>query len=263
MKIRAKTSNKRKVTKNKTNPLPKNVNNYVLINEDNYIRTNEKKKTYKLMEFDIKSDSLAGLFKNHKHIVQHQYTLSSKNLNNITENRKINIITNDSNDPKKIAYSEFSKKNVNIFYHEKVNQFPKFKRQKIKDFNPMDYMKIILGTRYRKHEISKAQKQFSNMLTNNIETINNYFNPEYQKNLKLLLNQNIKYKYKDHTMIKPTKVDLLVYNKTIENNSGANVRNNIHEQEMKKRLYSRNFRNRTKTICFTRTLTNSARHKYK
>ena len=125
----------------------------------------------------------------------------------------------------------------------------------------MDYMKIILGTRYKKHEITKAHKQFSNMLTNNIETINNFYNPDFKQNMKLLLNQNIKYKY--HTMITPTKVDLLVYNKTIENNSGANVKIISHEQQMKKRLYSRNFRSRTKTICFTRTLTNSGRHNYK
>ena len=260
-KLKTKNVNKKKLTKTNSISLSKSVNNYVLINKDN-TRSSGKKKTYQLMKFDIKNDSLAELFKNHKHIVQHQYTISSKNLYNIIENRQINIITNGTNDPKKIAYTEFSKKNMNIFYHEKKNKYPKFKQHKIKDFNPIDYMKIILGTRYREHEISKGQKKFSNMLTHNIETINYFSNPEFQKNINLFLNQNKYNKYNYSTMVKPTKVDLLVYNKTIENNSSVNFRNFSQEQEVKKRLCSRNVKRRTKTICLTRTLTGSAKQKY-
>ena len=85
----------------------------------------------------------------------------------------------------------------------------------------------------------------------------NYFsNPEFHKNINLFLNHNNNFcKYYYNSAIKPTKVDLLVYNKTIENNPEINYRNFAHEQETKKRLCSRNVKRRTKTICFTRTLT--------
>ena len=115
----------------------------------------------------MQNDSLAELFKNQKHIVQHQYTITSKNLKNELENKKINIITNENNDPKKIALSEFSKKNKNIFYHSKVSKLTRFKHPKLADFNPIKYNKIILGTRYREHEVSKEHQKFSKMLTNN------------------------------------------------------------------------------------------------
>ena len=149
-------------------------------------------------------------------------------------------------------------KNANIFYHTKVTKLTQFKYPNAANFNPMEYMKIILGTRYREHEITKGEEQFSKMLTHNLQTINCFSNPEFQKNMNLFLNHNNKFgKYHYNSIIKPTKVDLLVYSKTIENNPGINYRNFTHEQETKKRLCSRNVKRRTKTICFTKTLTSS------
>ena len=255
-------SNKKSfIKRNNSISLSQNANNYVLINRPK-TRSKGRKKTYKLLKLDGKNDSLAQLFKNQKHIVQHQYTLSSKNLNNQIENQKINIITNETNDPKKIAISEFSKKNKNIFYHTKINKFRKFKHPTLSNFNPIEYMKIILGTRYKKHEVSKGQLKFSKILTHKKDDSNYFSNPEFQKNLYKIINENKNVKFKFNKMVKPTKVDLLVYNKTIENKPEIFYRNFTHEQETKKRLCSRNVKRRTKTICFTRTLTNSEYIKY-
>ena len=242
--------------------LSQTANNYVLINKSRKNRSKGKKNSYKLLKLDIKNDSLLDLFKNQKHIVQHQYTLSSKNIDNVIENKKINIITNGTNDPKKIAFSEFSKKNSKIFFNSKSNKLPKFKLRKLKDFNPIEYMKIILGTRYKGRHLTKGQKKFSNMLAHNLMTINYFSNPEFKKNMGLILDENKIGKYNSNTLFKPTKVDLLVYNKTIENNSKIHLRDFSHEQETKQRLCSRNVKRMAKTICFTRTLTNSAHHKY-
>ena len=250
---------KSNVKRANTISLSNKANNYILIKKSNTTNAIGKKKSFQLLKINMQNDSLAELFKNQKHIVQHQYTITSKNLKNELENKKINIITNENNDPKKIALSEFSKKNKNIFYHSKVSKLTRFKHPKLADFNPIKYNKIILGTRYREHEVSKEQQKFSKMLTNNQETINYFSNPEFQKNINLFLNQNNKLgKYNISSKIKPTKVDLLVYNKTIENNPKYYTRNFTHEQEIKKRLCSRNVKHRTKTICFTKTFTNTA-----
>ena len=264
MRFRTKSSKKKNKLINKRNNTIANTqtnNNFVLIHKGNDGKKG-KNKAYRLLKFDMKNDSLNELFKNQKHIVQHQYILSSKNLENEIENRKINIITNGKNDPKQIAISEFSKKNASIFYHSKMNKFTKFRHPKISEFNPIDYMKIILGTRYKEHEITKGEKQFSNMLTHNLETINYLSNPEFRNNINLFLNQNKIGKYNFPNMIKPSKVDLLLYNKTIESNPEIKYRNFSNDQKTKKRLDSRNIQRRTKTICFTRTLTNSGNYKY-
>ena len=264
MRFRTKSSKKNNKLINKRNNTIANTqtnNNFVLIHKGNDGKKG-KNKAYRLLKFDMKNDSLNELFKNQKHIVQHQYILSSKNLENEIENRKINIITNGKNDPKQIAISEFSKKNASIFYHSKMNRYSKFRHPKISEFNPIDYMKIILGTRYREHEITKGEKKFSNMLTHNLETINYFSNQEFRNNINLFLNQNKFCKYNFPNMIKPSKVDLLVYNKTIENNPEVKYRNFSNEQKAKKRLGTRNIQRITKTICFTRTLTNSGHNKY-
>ena len=260
MRFRTKSSKANNKLINKRNNTIANTqatNNFVLIHQGNSGKTKGKNKSYRLLKFDMKNDSLKELFKNQKHIVQHQYILSTKNIENEIENRKINIITNGKNDPKQIAISEFSKKNSSIFYHSKMNKFTKFRHPKISEFNPIDYMKIILGTRYREHEVTKGEKKFSNMLTHNLETINYFSNPEFRNNLNLFLNQNKFGKYNFPNMIKPSKVDLLVYNRTIESIPDIKYRNFTNEQKTKKRLGSRNIQRRTKTICFTRTLTNS------
>ena len=157
-----------------------------------------------------------------------------------------------------MAFYQFSKKNSNIFYNSKTNKLHKFKLRKLKDINPIEYMKIILGTRYKGEHTTKGEKKISNMLSHNFATINYFSNLEFRKNLDLIINENKIRKYNFNSLVKPTKVDLLAYNKTIENNSNIYWRDFSHEQEIKKRLCSRNVKRRTKTICFTRTLTNSA-----
>ena len=103
------------IKRNDSIPLSQKANNYVLINKSNKSKNKDKRKAYQLLKIDMKNDSLSVLFKNQKHIVQHQYTLASKNINNELENKKINIITTNNNDPKKIAFSEFQKK-MPIFF---------------------------------------------------------------------------------------------------------------------------------------------------
>ena len=246
------------IKRNNSISLSQKVNNYILIKKSNKVKSKGKSKAYQLLKIDTKNYSLSELFKNQKHIVQHQYTLTSKNINNELENKKINIITNGNNDPKKIALSEFSKKNANIFYHSKVTKLAQFKYPNVADFNPMEYMKIILGTRYRDHEITKEEEKLSKMLTHNLETINYFSNPDFHNNLNLFLSQNNKFgKYNLSSTIKPTKVDLLFYSKAIENAPEIKYRNFTHEQETKKRLCSRNVKRRTKTICFTKTFINT------
>ena len=252
-------NNKKKVLKNKSNSIVMSnvASNFILINHLSSTKYQGYKNNYKLLQFDIKDNSLTSLFKNEKHIVQHQYTLSSKNLNNVIENKKINIITSGKKDPKKLAFSEFSRKNLNNLNPVKVNKLRKYKNLNIADFKPIDYMKIVLGTRYREHEISKGQKKFSKMLINNIETLNYFSNSEFKKNINLFLNKKLS---ELDSKLRPTNVDLLLYNKTIENNSDINFRAFSNEQEIKKRVCSRNVKRRTKTICFTRTLTKSSRN---
>ena len=253
-------NNKKKSLKSQNNSkaISNAANNFILINRLSNTKYKGYKTKYKLLEFDMKDDSLTSLLKNQKHIVQHQYTLSSKNLNNIMENKKINIITSGKKDPKKLAFSQLSRKNLNNLDQMKLSKIPKYRNFKISNFNPMEYMKIILGTRYREHEITKGQKKFTKMLLNNTETLNYFSNPEFSQNMNLFLNNQL---YNLNSNLKPTKVDLLFYNKTIENNNDINFRAFSTEEETKRRIFSRNFIRRRKTICFTRTLTKSARKK--
>lgn len=263
--VNSNNSKNSKITKNskmlrlKSNSikLSKAANNFILINRLSNTKYKGYKSNYKLLEFDIKDDSLSNIFKNQKHIVQHQYTLSSKNLNNVIENQKINIITSGKKDPKKLAFSQFSRKNLNNLKTLKVNR-PKFRHYKVSDYAPIDYMKRILGTRYKEHEISKEQIKFSKMLINNIETFHYFSNSEFKKNINLFLNKRLN---NINTKVKPTKVDLLFYNRTIENNADNKFKAFSKEQTIKRRICSRNVRRRTKTICFTRTLTKSAQQR--
>jgi hypothetical protein len=254
----SKNTKNSKIQKEKNNSivLSKTSNNFILINRLSHTKYKGYKDNYKLLQFDMKDDSLSSLFKNQKHIVQHQYTLSSKNLNNKMENQKINIITSGKKDPKKLAFSEFSRKNLNNLKTAKVNRHPKYRHMKIADFAPIDYMKMILGTRYKEHETTKEQKKFSKMLINNIETFHYFSNTEFKKNMNLFLNRKLN---SINARLNPTKVDLLFYNRTVENkNPNINFRAFSNEQATKKRICSRNVKRRTKTICFTRTLTKSS-----
>ena len=232
-----------------------NNNNFVLVNKSKIRLEDKETNNYKLAEYEIKDDSLKQLLKSQKHIVKHQYTLSSKNLNNkLIKNKKISIITPGIRDPTKLtAFSELSKK-----YHLE-NKLPIMKHQKTAQFNPLNYMKIILGTRYKEHETSTGEKKFSKMLIENrhlinkVNAVNCYSTNDFKNNNCI----NTFFKSDNIYKVKPSQVDLLLYNKTIEKNSGVKFRNFSNEQENKRRIFSRNIKRRTKTTCFTRTLTKS------
>ena len=237
-----------------------NDNNFVLVSRSKNKVEDKESIDYKLVEYEIKDDSLKHLLKSQKHIVKHQYTLSSKNMNNkLIKNKKISIITPGIitpgiRDPTKLnAFNELSKKyhlgkKLHIMRHQTTVQF-----------NPLNYMKIILGTRYKEHETSTGQKKFSKMLIENrhlinkVNVINCYSSNDYKNNNCI----NTFFKSDNFYTVKPSQVDLLLYNKTIEKNNGVKFRNFTHEQDNKRRIFSRNIKRRTKTTCFTRTLTKS------
>ena len=230
-----------------------NNNNYVLVNRSKHKLEDKESNDYKLVEYEIKDDSLKQLLKSQKHIVKHQYTLSSKNMNNkLIKNKKISIITPGIRDPTKLnAFSELSKK-----YHLE-NKLHIMRHQTTAQFNPLNYMKTILGTRYKEHETSAGQKKFSKMLIENRHLINkvNAINCYSSNNFKNNNCINTFFKSDNFYIGKPSQVDLLLYNKTIEKNANIKSRNFSNEQENKRRIFSRNIKRRTKTTRFTRTLT--------
>ena len=232
-----------------------NNNNYILVNRSKHKLEDKESKDNKLAEYEIKDDSLKQLLKSQKHIVKHQYTLSSKNLNNkLIKNKKISIITPGIRDPTKLnAFSELSKK------YQIENKLHIMRHQTTAQFNPLNYMKTILGTRYKEHETSTGQKKFSKMLIENrhlinkVNAINCYSSNDFKNNNCI----NTFFKSDNFIKVKPSQVDLLLYNKTIEKNASIKFRNFSNEQENKRRIFSRNVKRRTKTTCFTRTLTKS------
>ena len=232
-----------------------NNNNFVLVNKSKNRAEDKESNDYKLGEYEIKDDSLKQLLKSQKHIVKHQYTLSSKNMNNrLIKNKKISIITPGIRDPTKLsAFSELSKK-----YHLE-NKLHIMRHQTTAQFNPLNYMKTILGTRYKEHETPSGQKKFSKMLIENrhlinkVNTINCYSSNDFKNNNCI----NTFFKFDNFITVKPSQVDLLLYNKTIEKNCSVKFRKFSHEQENRRRIFSRNVKRRTKTTCFTRTLTKS------
>ena len=110
-----------------------------------------------------------------------------------------------------------------------------------------DYIKRIVGVRYREYETSEGQKTFTKMLIPNIK------NSHYSKNYN---NKRKKYKtlekYKNEQR-KPIKVDLLFYDQLTKKNKASYLKDIILERQIKQRIISRNLMKYFKTINIEKT----------
>jgi hypothetical protein len=156
--------------------------------------------------------------------------LSNKYLNKIitTNNLKEKISFSDSND--KTIYKEKIPINKIDDNYEQINK---------------DYIKRILGVRYREYETSEGQKTFTKLMIPNIK------NFQYSKNYN---NKKKKYKTIDENkQQKPIKVDLLFYDQLTKKNKSSYLKDIIIERQIKQRIISRNLMKNFRTINIEKT----------
>ena len=156
--------------------------------------------------------------------------LSNKYLNKIitTNNLKEKISFSDSND--KTIYKEKIPINKIDDNYEQINK---------------DYIKRILGVRYREYETSEGQKTFTKLMIPNIK------NFQYSKNYN---NKKKKYKTIDkNKQQKPIKVDLLFYDQLTKKNKSSYLKDIIIERQIKQRIISRNLMKNFRTINIEKT----------
>jgi hypothetical protein len=156
--------------------------------------------------------------------------LSNKYLNKIitTNNLKEKISFSDSND--KTIYKEKIPINKIDDNYEQINK---------------DYIKRILGVRYREYETSEGQKTFTKLMIPNIK------NFQYSKNYN---NKKKKNKTMDkNKQQKPIKVDLLFYDQLTKKNKASYLKDIIIERQIKQRIISRNLMKNFMTINIEKT----------
>ena len=244
-----------------------------LDNINNYIYNSEKKvdilpqKTEPNIQISEINNKFIKNNKNKSSLSENltQYLNTDNNINNLS-----NINKNDSYRP---------------YFHSKVNSFsiPKNRNDISKKFtkpvdelenkkittyyNSKEYLKKILGTRYKEHKINKGQKLLSHCLLKNEESDisirknyrinlfkNHHFNRKYMNSNFCLSNSSNKNKRNERNIPKETPVvDFLMYNSLISSNKSEvqakkkiklkiDNKDNNNQKNNDIRLYRRNFR---------------------
>ena len=159
--------------------------------------------------------------------------------NRLLSNKYLNKIITNNNLKDKISFPEFNDKTKEKLIINKMND-------NLEQINK-DYIKRIVGVRYREYETSEGQKTFTKMLIPNIK------NSHYSKNYN---NKRKKYKtlekYKNEQR-KPIKVDLLFYDQLTKKNKASYLKDIILERQIKQRIISRNLMKYFKTINIEKT----------
>ena len=148
--------------------------------------------------------------------------LSNAYLNNlITKKKEENIIK-----------SKFENKIINVDKSNKIHR-----TENNTEKNHEDYIKRILGVRYKEYDISNGQKTFSKMIIPYIEDVHRLKNIKDKKTRK-----NTFEKYKS------VKVDLLFYDQLTKKNKAYYLNDILIQKQAKERLFSRNVIKDSKTI---------------
>ena len=148
--------------------------------------------------------------------------LSNAYLNNlITKKKEENIIK-----------SKFENKIINVDKSNKIHR-----TENNTEKNHEDYIKRILGVRYKEYDISNGQKTFSKMIIPYIEDVHRLRNIKDKKTRK-----NTFEKYKS------VKVDLLFYDQLTKKNKAYYLNDILIQKQAKERLFARNVIKNSKTI---------------
>ena len=147
--------------------------------------------------------------------------LSNAYLNNIISKKKAENIIPTKNENKTISVDKLIKAN------KAENQ----------DKKSEDFIKQILGVRYKEYDVSNGQKTFNKMIIPYIEDVHRLRN---KKNKKVKNNTFTKYK--------SVKVDLLFYDQLTKKNKASYLKDILIQKQAKQRLFSRNVIKNFKTI---------------
>ena len=217
----------------------------------------EKKKNrimmLKLKESDLKNNSLktenniinvkkiSSNDKNEKENKILSPLIIHKKENQILSNKYLNKMVATINSNEKIYFSEFKSKTC---FKEKLSNI--MTTESLVE-NYKEYIKRILGVKYREYETSKGQKTFTKMLIPNIEKA------QFAGNFK---NRKTNYKSLEKSndiQPKPIKVDLLFYDQITKKNKANYLKDLILEKQIKQRIISRNVKKNYMTISVEKT----------
>ena len=184
-------------------------------NDNNYL------KKYSIIQLELSDDNSQD---NKMMFIKRKETrlLSNTYLNNlITKKKEENIIK-----------TKYENKTINV---DKPNKIHKTENNTEK--NHEDYIKQILGVRYKVYDISNGQKTFSKMIIPYIEDVQRLRNIKNKEKRK-----NTFEKYKS------VKVDLLFYDQLTKKNKACYLKDILIQKQAKERLFSRNVIKNYKTI---------------
>ena len=182
-------------------------NNDTSLNETNL---NNKKLENLILNNNSKNSLCPEIKSNEPRILSNQYLNNMVTKRNLIKDNSLSKIINKTYSP-----DILNNKNDNI----NINK---------------DYIKRILGVRYKEYETTDGQKVVSNMLIPEIEKV---FKMKYLQ-YKKIKNRNNK-KQKEVNII-PIKVDLLMYENIIKKDNDFNLKETMIQQQIRRRILSRN-----------------------
>ena len=158
--------------------------------------------------------------------------------NQILSNQYLNNIfsTENQNQTRKNILSKFENRTI---YRNNTEQI---KNRKNSKKIHKDYIKRILGARYKEHELPNGHKTFSKLM---IPCIENSHNSRNKKSKKKTIEAN-----------KDSKVDLLFYDQLTKKNKGYYLKDIILQNQIKQRILSRNKIKQYKTISIEKNKSN-------
>ena len=193
--------------------------------EKNNININNNSETFKIKD-NVENLNKANNFDN---------LFINKEENQILSNKYLNKILKNEDLDKNLLFSNSRKKTYNLkaFSYDMAQNIEKEYKE---------YIKRILGTRYKEYEISKGQKTFTNMIMTHIKTMPN------SRNYQNKIIQFKTFEKKKDEKIKPIKVDLLFYDQLTKENKANYLKDIILERQIKQRILSRNVKKLYRTI---------------
>ena len=207
---------------------------------------NIKTKILKNENIDIKSRKISNKIMLEKDNAQSndiknlEHVFINNKENQILSNKYLNNIFNTENQIRENILSKFE--NITIY----TNKEEPIQNTEILKKYHKDYIKRILGTRYKEHELPNGHKTFSKLMIPYIENVHHSRNKKNKKSRMKTLEVN-----------KNAKVDLLFYDQITKKNKAYYLKDIIKQNQIKKRLFSRNVIKPYKTISIKKSNNNN------
>ena len=189
------------------------------------LKDSENIKSFKIDNNDInfsKKISIIQLEISDDTSLDKQIIFTKKKENKILSNPYLNNLITKKKEENMIR-TDYENKTIN------VNKLTKTHRKEMPEKSHENYIKQILGVRYKEYDVSNGQKTFSKMMIPYIKDVSRI------KKIK-----NKKVKNKTFGKYKSVKVDLLFYDQLTKKNQAYYLRDILIQKQAKERLFSRN-----------------------